>query len=278
MFIYKSFNENINILFHVYFLILPVLNNFGFWSIIPFTIYFMVFKDQIVNYFDEIRKSYVTRSKLVKLIKNYHAKVRLERKKETRNNIIKNISQDITNQVIDDTIQNLNLFEHKEMMQKIFENVNQFKLFNNFFNDFKLIIIDYSRVDKVFLRELSEFCKINKKDLVLISQENPLNVLKDLNNKYFNLNKIFSPFNYEKGFFGSIYKISTDKIKEDNTSISLNNLYLFNQILKEKKTDQCVFFGDDLANKISKKNIMAFNVELDNKSFINILEDWIKLE
>ena len=201
-------------------------------------------------------------------------KIRLERKKETRANIIKNISKDITNEVIEDSIQNLNLYEHKELMQNILENVNQYKLFKDFFNDFKVIVIDYNYVEKKFLRELSNFCKINKKDLILISQENPFKILKEINIKFFNLQNIFTPYHYSKGFFGSIYK----KTEIDSDCSNVTNSYLFNQIIKEKKTDECVYFGDDLANKISKKNMMAFNIELNNKTFINILEDWIKLE
>ena len=274
MLLYKYLNKNINILFHLYFVSLPFLNNNGLWDLIPCTIYLFVHMDNIFSYFNKIIKSYFARRRLIKLIKKYHLKMRLERKKETRNNIIKNISKDITNQVIEDSIQNLNLYEHKELMQNILENVNQFKLFNDFFNDFKVIIIDYNYVEKKFLRELSEFCKINKKDLILISQENPFKILKDLNLKFFNLQNIFTPYHYNKGFFGSFYKKTT----VDSISSNVTNSYLFNQIIKEKKTDQCVFFGDELANKISKKNIMAFNIELNNKTFINILEDWIKLD
>lgn len=285
MLIYKNLYQNINITslynftFHLYFLIISLLLDYGYWSTIIFIFYFLIFGNKILNYVIAIKKSYKIRNKFIKLIKKYHQKIRLERKKQTKYNIIKKISQDITNQVIEDSINNLNLLEHKELMKQIFENVNQFKLFKDFFMDFKLIIVNYKNVDLKFLNELSEFCKIHKKDLVLISQNNPFKILSKIQDKYFNLDNIYTPYHYNKTFFGTIYKKEIELIEIESSSVYVSDIYLFNQIIQDKKTDECVYFGNKLANELSKKNIMAFNVEkLDNTSFIDILEDWVQFE
>ena len=285
MFIYKNNFNHINVvsllavIFHAYFLLIPIMNYYGIWYLIPLLVHLGLYFNYIYKYTRNMFKSYSTRRNLVKLVKKYHEKVRLERKIETRKNIIKNISNQITNQVIEESIKNLNLLEHKESMQKILENVNQLKLFNDFFKDFKLIIIDYHKVERNFLKKLSKFCRINNKELLLISQDNPVKILNELKIKYFNLNNIYTPYHFKSSFFGSYYRININSLRESiNKKLDLDNLYLFNQIIKEKKTDECVYFGDDIANKIDKKNIMAFNIDLNQESFINIIEDWIEIK
>lgn len=278
MFIYKNLYDNMNnFLFPIYFSLLLMLNSSNYWYLVPVLFFLFSYSEQLLNKIINIVNSYITREKLIRLIKKYHKKIRSERIKETRNNIIQNISKDITNKVIEDSMHKLNFSEHKELMQKILDNVSQFKLFDNFFSVFKIIIIDYSQVDKEFLKELSEYCKINKKKLILISQNNPLVILKQLSNKYFNLENIVTPYHFNKSFFGSLYKVSNETINVNSECIKLSNLNLLNNIIRNDKSNECVFFGDNLAEKIDKKNIMAFNVYLNNKSFIDILENWLNL-
>ena len=270
MFIYKNIYDNINnFLFPIYFSLLFMLNSSNYWYFAPILICLFTYSEQILNKIINIVNSYITREKLIRLIRKYHKKIRSERIKETENNIIQNISTDITNKV--------NFSEHKELMQQILENVSQFKLFNDFFNAFNIIIIDYCQVDKEFLKELSEYCKINKKKIILISQMNPLVILKQLNNKYFNLENIITPYHFNKTFFWSIYKVSNKTIRFDSECIKLSNLNLLNNIINKDQPNECVFFGDDLAEKIDKKNIMAFNIYLNTDSFIDILENWLNL-
>jgi hypothetical protein len=82
MLLYKYLIKNIDILFHLYFVSLPILNTNGIWDLIPLIIYLFVYKNSIISYFKKIIKSYFARRRLIKLIKKYHMKIRLERKKK----------------------------------------------------------------------------------------------------------------------------------------------------------------------------------------------------
>ena len=265
MFIHKSHFDHINIVslvsifLHIFFIFISIYYNFNN-LLLPIIILSAINIDIIKRFIDNLHESFLVRNKLINIVKKYHEKKNMERIRENKNKIIKNISNQITANLIDDSLHELNLLKHKESMKKILENINQIKLFSDFFGNFNLILLNYDTTEKNFLNELIKYCNSNNKEICLISQKNPNEI--DLNCE------ILTPYHFNKSLFYFVYKKNKNNFEN---KVNLDNSFLFNYYLNEKKQDNnVVCFGESI------DNIMSFDIDLDHNSFLNILEDWIE--
>ena len=223
-------------------------------------------------------KSKNIRDRFLNLINQYKDKVKKDNFNFYKNEVIKNVIDKITENLVFNSLENLNLLEHKESMKKILENINQNKIFEEFFQEVDTIIIDYKLIEKDLLSQIIDYSRIKKKKIYLISQDFPFDILKEVGKSFFSIENIITPYQFRKNWFGNYYL--SDDISKDY-KLDLNSSNLANHILEDSNLENkdVLFIGNThLKNDSILQICLNKDQKLTNDYFVSLVNDWIEVK
>ena len=253
----------------------PQIYNSNLYFTILFTLV-TSFVYLIKNLWTSYRSNKIT-SKFVNLISNYLEKKKKDNFNFFKNEVINNVIDKITENLVYNNLESLNLLEHKESMKKILENINQNRIFEEFFQEVDLIIIDYKLIEKDLLIQILDYSRVKKKMIYLISQDYPSDILKQINRNFFTINNIITPYQFKKNWFGNYY--FSDDIDRDY-KLDLDTNYLTKHIIDNPLSENkdILFISDiHIENDTVLQICLNNNQKLTNDYFISLINDWIEV-